>query len=432
MIEVRNLTKIYKLYNSSSDRLKEALNPFKKKYHKDFFALKEISFSIKKGEVVGILGKNGSGKSTTLKIISGVLTQSSGSCVVNGKITALLELGAGLNPELTGIENIYLSGSIMGYTQAQIENKLDEILSFAELDEFIYQPIKTYSSGMKARLGFSIAINVEPEILIVDEALSVGDAAFQRKCYSKIEHLCKDNGVTVLFVSHSSSVIKQLCTRAIMLHDGEKVIEGSAKEVVNMYDKFMGSTDLSKAEIQKEFQLLSKKQTIIEKNKLKAANFNANMVSKSKTAYKQNGAKIFDVKVLDENNQECNILDFDEEYFFSYKVEFLESLQNIKLAMFIKTTTGIEISGKGMPLNEKNILEVKSGDVFHIKWKFRNRFNEGFYFFNCAVNSSNYGEKTVHHRIIDAYMIKSVKDEHNHAHGIIDIGLELDIQKVTV
>lgn len=426
MIKLTNISKLYKLYKHPSDRLKEALHPLKKKYHKDFFALKKLSFHIKKGEVVGILGKNGSGKSTTLKIISGVLTQSSGECKVNGKITALLELGAGFNPELTGEENIYLSASIMGYSQKEIKNKFKQILAFSELGEFIYQPIKTYSSGMKARLGFSLAINVKPEVLIIDEALSVGDAAFQRKCYAQIEHMCKDNEVTVLFVSHSSSIIKQLCSRAIMLHNGEKIIEGSAKDVVNLYDKFMGSSQIKINEIKEEYKKLKNKRIAsLPNKKINQDSFNETLISKSKTSYKINGAEISNVKVLNMDDIECNILNFGDTYQYSYNVTFHENIQNVKLAMFLKTTTGIEISGQGVELKEKSITSVNAGETYLIKWKFTNKFNEGYYFFNCGVNSTNYGVKIVHHRIIDAYMFKSIRNKKTNSKGIIDLGIEL-------
>jgi len=215
-IKVQNLTKTYKLYKEPMDRLKEALNPFKKSYHNDFHALKDVSFQIKKGETVGIIGRNGSGKSTLLKIITGVLTPTSGRAIVHGKISAILELGAGFNPEMSGLENTYLNTSINGMNKNATDKKIDEILEFAELGEFIHQPIKTYSSGMKARLAFAVAINIDPDILIVDEALAVGDAAFQRKCYAQIEHMCKDNEVTVLFVSHEA--VNRILLRAYDLH----------------------------------------------------------------------------------------------------------------------------------------------------------------------------------------------------------------------
>jgi ABC-type polysaccharide/polyol phosphate transport system ATPase subunit len=233
-IRIENLSKVYKLYDKPVDRLKESLNPFRRKYHKDFYALKNISFEIKKGETIGIVGKNGSGKSTLLKIITGVLTQTTGNVQVNGKISALLELGAGFNPELTGIENVYLNGMIMGYTKEEIDAKMKDILEFADIGDFVYQPVKTYSSGMFVRLAFAVAISVDPEILIVDEALSVGDISFQKKCMEKIDSI-QNSGITIIFCSHDMHAISQLCKRSLWIKDGEIVQDGVPKYVLSSY-----------------------------------------------------------------------------------------------------------------------------------------------------------------------------------------------------
>lgn len=233
-IKVQNLTKIYKLYEKPIDRLKESLSPFKEKYHNDFYALNDINFEIKKGETVGIIGKNGAGKSTLLKIITGVLTPTSGQVEVNGKISSLLELGAGFNPEYTGIENIYLQGAIMGKTKDEIDKALNNILDFADIGDFVKQPVKSYSSGMFARLAFAVAINVNPDILIIDEALSVGDAKFQRKCFAKFEELQKKN-ITILFVSHDLESIKSYTSKSIYIKEGRVVSNDKSENSVNLY-----------------------------------------------------------------------------------------------------------------------------------------------------------------------------------------------------
>ena len=221
-IKANHLTKIYKLYDKPIDRFKESLNPFKKKYHKDFYALSDICFEIKKGETIGIIGKNGAGKSTLLKIITGVLSPTSGHVHINGRIASLLELGAGFNPDYTGIENIYLQGTLMGYTREEMGAKINEILVFADIGDFIYQPVKMYSSGMFARLAFSVAINVDPDILIVDEALSVGDFAFQYKCFQKFKEF-QTKQKTILFVTHSTQEVVRYCNRAMFIHNGIKL-----------------------------------------------------------------------------------------------------------------------------------------------------------------------------------------------------------------
>lgn len=238
MIEIHDLTKIYKIYDKPIDRLKESLSITHKQYSKEFYALKGINMEIRRGENIGIIGTNGAGKSTLLKIITGVLTPTSGSVKVNGKISALLELGAGFNPEYTGLENIYLNGTMMGYSREEVDAKVDGILEFADIGDFVHQPVKTYSSGMFARLAFAVAINVEPEILIVDEALSVGDVRFQIKCMNKMQQMMQ-GGTTVLFVSHDINSIRRFCSKAIWMNRGEVQEEGNVDAVADSYLDFL-------------------------------------------------------------------------------------------------------------------------------------------------------------------------------------------------
>lgn len=244
MIKVNNVVKTYKIYDKPIDRLKEAIFPFVEKKAKEFNALNGLTFEIKKGEAVGILGKNGSGKSTLLKIITGVLTQTEGEVITNGKISSILELGTGFNMDYTGIENIYLNGTIFGYTKKQMDERLEKIIEFADIGDFINQPVKLYSSGMFARLAFAVAINVEPEILIIDEALAVGDTRFQIKCIDKLKEL-KDNGTTILFVSHAIEQVKRFCNRAIWLKDGKIQADGESSEICDIYEDFMRFGEMS-------------------------------------------------------------------------------------------------------------------------------------------------------------------------------------------
>lgn len=234
MIIAENISKVYKIYNKRSDMLKEGLSLTRKKYHSLYYALHNVSFQIKKGDMVGIIGENGAGKSTLLKILTGVITPSEGNVQVNGKVAALLELGAGFNPDYTGKQNIYLNGTMMGFTRSEMNEKIEDIVNFADIGEFINQPVKNYSSGMFARLAFAVAINVEPEILIVDEALSVGDIFFQNKCFRKIKEL-KKKGVTILYVSHDLASVKEMCDHAIWLEKGSLKMVGECVEVCNEY-----------------------------------------------------------------------------------------------------------------------------------------------------------------------------------------------------
>ena len=235
VISVKDLSKVYRLYDKPIDRLKESLNIFHKSYHKEYYALNNLSFDIKRGETVGKIGINGAGKSTLLKIITGVLTPTGGNIEVKGKISALLELGAGFNMEYTGIENIYLNGTMMGFSKEEVDKKLDDILDFADIGDFVNQPVKTYSSGMFVRLAFAVAINVEPDILVIDEALSVGDVFFQQKCYKKIKELAGKS--TVLIVSHDLNAMTKFCERIIVMSAGQKVFDGEPNEAIAKYFK---------------------------------------------------------------------------------------------------------------------------------------------------------------------------------------------------
>ena len=242
VIDIQNLSKVYKLYEKPIDRLKETLSITGKSYHRDFYALNNVNLQIRKGETVGIIGKNGAGKSTLLKIITGVLAPTTGSVNINGRISSLLELGAGFNPEYNGLENIYLNGTIMGLSKEEVDERLQDILDFADIGDFIYQPVKTYSSGMYVRLAFSVAINVNPDILIVDEALAVGDARFQLKCFKKLKEI-KNSGRTILFVSHAIDQVKAFCTNGVLINDGQIIYQGDPKEAgVKYFDLIFPKT----------------------------------------------------------------------------------------------------------------------------------------------------------------------------------------------
>ncbi len=252
-ITVKDVTKVYRLYDKPIDRLKESLSLTHKSYHKDFYALNGLSFNVEKGQTVGIIGTNGSGKSTILKIITGVLTPTTGQVDVEGKISALLELGAGFNMDYTGIENIYMNGTMMGYSRKEMDEKLQDILDFADIGDFVYQPVKTYSSGMFVRLAFALNINVEPEILIVDEALSVGDVFFQAKCYRKMEEI-KKRGTTILMVTHDMGSIIKYCDKVVLLNKGEFIAEGEPGHMVDLYKKILANQlDSLKEELESDY-----------------------------------------------------------------------------------------------------------------------------------------------------------------------------------
>lgn len=243
-ISVNSLSKTYRLYDSKRDFIKEALHPLRKSYHKKFHALKNISFSVEKGEVLGIIGRNGSGKSTLLKILASIVTPSSGNCQCNGRVTALLELSGGFNVELTGIKNINFLGELQGFSKEEMKSLTKQILDFAEIGEYAYQPVRSYSSGMYMRLAFSLAIHVDPDILIIDEILAVGDIRFQNKCLNKIQEF-KNEGKTIVLCSHSLETVKDFCTRAIWVHEGIIKEDGSPNIITDNYNAFMTSLEVT-------------------------------------------------------------------------------------------------------------------------------------------------------------------------------------------
>jgi len=432
MIKARNLTKIYHLYDQQTDRFKEALSLTKKKYHKDFYALKNVDFNISRGEIVGIIGRNGSGKSTLLKMLAGILTPSSGSIHVRGKINAMLELGAGFNPELTGIENIELQGALNGYNKTDMKDKIEDIKAFAEIGEFVYQAVKTYSSGMKARLAFAFAIHVDPEIMIIDEVLSVGDAAFQRKCFAKIESF-REQGKTILFVSHSIGQVIELCHRVIWLHKGEKVIDGDTKLVAGLYEKYGMKNDLKLLSIQEDFLKMQSHKA--SQKKLKETSltlFNSKLKPKSTIVYETNGAKISNVQILTKDYEKANILKQGCEYYYSYDVVFDKMYKEVNLAILLKTVTGFIIGGKEVPLVKNRCLtSIQPNICYNIKWKFKNILNSGNYFFNSGVNTIINDEKIILHRIIDAYMFKVLPKKDTLSNGIIDFNFNVMIEGTT-
>ena len=334
-IKIQGLTKIYHLYDKPQDRLKEALHPFKKSYHHDFYAMDNVSFEIKKGDTVGIIGKNGAGKSTLLKMITGVLTPTSGHIETHGTIASLLELGAGFNPEMTGLENIFLNGTLMGFTKEQMEVKLDAILDFADIGEFIYQPVKMYSSGMFARLAFSVSINVEPDILIVDEALSVGDMAFQMKCFKKFQEF-QNQGRTILFVTHALDTVIRYCTSGIVIDGGHKVFEGSSKNAVDAFKKVLSGDFYEKKETE-EKNIDHTNEVKLLKEHFKTHN--------DLDVYGNGRATIIDYAIMDEKDRLSAIIDYNSEFKIIMKVKFSETIAEPIFAFTLKDAKGLEITG---------------------------------------------------------------------------------------
>jgi lipopolysaccharide transport system ATP-binding protein len=374
-ISLTNLSKKYLLYDSPKHRLKEALHPFRKKYHRDFYALKDINLEVRRGETFGIIGRNGSGKSTLLKIITGVLTPSSGSVELNGVVTALLELGGGFNPEFSGIENIYFNGSIMGFSKSQMDEKLDDILSFADIGDFVYQPVKMYSSGMFVRLAFALSVSVDPDILVVDEALSVGDTFFQAKSMVKIKKMIDNEGTTLLFVSHDTGTIKSLCKKGILLDKGTIIYNGDASVAV---EKYFGM------KVESE-QKIVKNRTTVQPEDNKALNdcFNDNEEFEKRASFQrvQNGKASFKyVALLDENGNEIESVEYGQKVTLRMAVEVHEDIHLLGYGYHIRDENGVDMIYSDCFIEGKNCLEnLEAGDKYIIDWCFNARVRHGKY-----------------------------------------------------
>ena len=421
-IIVEHLSKCYQIYENPIDRFKQMLFGRFKRFYREFWAVRDVSFQIKKGEAVGIVGQNGSGKSTLLQMICGTLNPTYGKLKINGSVSALLELGSGFNPEFTGKENVYLNASVLGLSKAEIDERYDEILAFSEIGDFINQPVKTYSSGMVLRLAFSVAINVKPDILVVDEALAVGDELFQRKCFARIESM-KDNGLTLLFVSHSSYQVTALCDRAILMDKGEVISINLAKSIINFYQKLIYAPDQEKNNVRNEILKTTNKNYQYTFNNLedKSFAFDPQLIPKSSLSYHQDGAEITAFKIQNSNGKQVNMLTPGQKYELVYEVEFKRDFSQVRFGMLIKTSTGVELGGAtsckslaGSPIS------VAEGSIVRVTYEFKNILNVGLYFINLGVSSFEEEEIKHLHRILDAMCFRVGDDESSYATGMID------------
>lgn len=403
-IDVKNIVKAYKLYNKPTDRLKESLIK-NSCYHKDFYAVNDISFSVKRGETVGIIGKNGAGKSTLLKMITGVLTPTSGSISLSGNVSALLELGTGFDTERNGIENIYLNGRINGLSKKEIEASIDSILEFADIGDFVYQPIKTYSSGMLVRLAFATAINVNPEILIVDEALSVGDVRFQQKCYRKIREF-KEKG-TVLFVSHDTGAISSFCDRVIWLDGGKIYKEGDPGAILNEYLAFM------------RYEI--KKDEPDEKNDEEDAEASEDQVNEKqddatesednvyKLEFGNAMAQFMDIRLLDAQERLISYVRPGQKVILDMKVKTGDVVESPIFGFVIKDRLGNELVVTNTAIDNWNVPVLEKDKEYMFQWKFTfPEIHADEYPVDVALANGTYQVHDQVHFVSDALIIKCV------------------------
>ncbi len=438
VVKIENLCKEYKMFDRKADRLIEAVIPGVER-HKTFKALDNINLEIKKGEVLGILGKNGAGKSTLLKIITGVVTPTSGTVEVKGKISSLLELGAAFNMELTGVENIYQHGEVMGLTREEIEERKPGIIEFADIGEHLYQPVKTYSSGMFARLAFACAINVDPDVLIVDEVLSVGDMAFQLKCFKKFEEF-KQKGKTILFVTHSVADVIRNCNRSIIISSGKKIFDGDVKTGVDKYKKIIvgiDDNDVKKDNLEMLEDERNDEKTKQENDENKIIDTHKNDNENWKEHFTQNPemltygdgkAEIIDYGIFDSNGDYQTTLNNSQEYIVKIKVRFNEEIDEPIFAMSVKDFKGLELGGVNTKAYKKLTGTYKKGETAIVEFKqvFPLAPEKYTLSFGCTKFNHN-GDLEVFDRKYDALFIEIIS--YRECLGVIDLKSEINIVK---
>ncbi len=439
IISIKNISKNFRRYHHPADRLKELLLPGKS-YAQEFWALKNISLEIPRGHTLGIVGKNGSGKSTLLQIIAGTLRPTTGEVKVQGKVAALLELGSGFNPEFTGRQNVFFNGRLLGLTQTELESKFEAIWDFSEIGDFIDQPVKTYSSGMFVRLAFAVATSINPDILVVDEALSVGDEAFQRKCYARIQDIQAQGG-TVLFVSHSASTVTEFCDSAVLLDHGELLLQGSSKLVISQYHNLIYAAATQTESVRQSIRQLNQTASLqtplnldedalttnqIIESELEQLSVTASvtkpthsmgglksgeayipgLVPKSTVYYDSHGAIIESPGLTTLSGEPVNFLIRREKYIYTYTVKFNEPATDVCFGMLIKTVSGLSLGGASSHPPLKGIVCVEAGTIFKVSFTFQCLLQPGVYFLNAGVHARKNDRYIFLHRLIDAAMFR--------------------------
>lgn len=413
VLEVRHVTKEYKLYETELDRLKEAFHPLKKCYHKNFFALKDVDIMIKNGEKVGIIGANGAGKSTLLKIITGVLNPTQGEIITRGRVAALLELGAGFNQDYTGIENIRLNGTLIGDSQKKVEEKMQKIIDFADIGDFIYQPVKSYSSGMFVRLAFATQIFSDPDILIVDEALSVGDIRFQQKCYRTMDSLMKNK--TVVLVTHDTGAVTRFCRRVIWINKGHVMYDGEVTEGLKRYQEFLINQAIEEKEhVGRNDYETEGSQKHVEKLDSRV------LVPKvvNTVHYKGNGqAKIYECGLYNENDELIEVVEPKQKIKCIVRIEYEKEAMHPILGLAVRDRLGNEIIG----INSETVgeeLPAAHGKQEYIISFVLPELNKGEYTISIAI-ANGYQNDHIQMCWLDDALIFRVKDRKFDIPGMI-------------
>jgi ABC-type polysaccharide/polyol phosphate transport system ATPase subunit len=390
MIKVSGVSKKFKLYHTPTDRLKEKI--LRKKYHREITALDNISFEVQEGHTLGIVGQNGAGKSTILKVLSGVMLPDTGLIEVDGKITGLLELGTGFDQELTGLENIFMNGTFLGMDKNEIEKKKEEIIDFTELGDFIYDPIKTYSSGMLMRLAFSIAMHAEPKCFLVDEALSVGDAYFQQKCMRKILEF-KNNGGAIIFVSHDMNAVKIICDSAILLDHGHIIKSGDPKDIIDYYHGMilqkahMGDAEVKLYDIEKVNNFTGLKNPNVSTGEVELLSF----------------------KVLNSRNEEILHTESEQVIKVIYQVKALKELSDPHFGLHVRNNLGVSVFETNTYCSGIKTFTLKKGQIAELTWEFFVPLSAGDYSFSVGVANKGYGKDAFEEYLLMAHDVEVLK-----------------------
>jgi len=427
-IKVENLSKCFHIYDRPRDRLLQLFARGSKQYYREFWALKDVSFEVKKGETVGIIGRNGSGKSTLLQMICGTLNPTHGSIQTAGRIAALLELGSGFNPEFTGRENVYLNATVLGLDKDEVDTRFDDIAAFADIGDFIEQPVKNYSSGMIVRLAFAVQAMVDPDILIIDEALAVGDEKFQRKCFARLEEL-KSKGVSILFVSHSAASVIELCDRALLLERGNRLMYGTASHAVRAYQKLIYAPDAEQTRLVQMYLAADQLGDAIDSEVESpittvpagdsVESFDPGLVPETTTDYPRQGAEIASMAILDAEGRVVNVLQAGKVYQFEMAGRFLEGFVGVFWGIHIRNVSGLVITGQRYPEEGKFLEHIKGGAAFKIGFEFRMDLQPGVYFVGGGVWTAQ--EPHCAHRIIDALMFRISPSDKTCSFGYVDL-----------
>jgi len=410
-IRIKDVTKMYKLYPGNKARFLDTFGlAGKRRLYTPHYALNNVNLDIFKGETVGIIGTNGSGKSTLLKIITGVLNATEGEVEVNGRISALLELGAGFNMEYNGIENVYLNGTMIGFSKKEIDEKLPAILEFAGIGDYVYQPVKTYSSGMFVRLAFAVAINIDPEILIVDEALSVGDVFFQSKCYHKFEEF-KKAGKTIIFVSHDLGSVVKYCDRVMVLNNGVKLKEGDPAEMIDVYKRVLVGQYPANGESTEAAGSVAPENT-----------------NEGTLEYGTKEAHITACYITDDHGLKTNAIIKGSEFTVHLEIFFEEKVEKPIFAFSIKDVKGTEITGTNTMFERAFTEDVEAGKTVTVSFTQKMDLQGGEYLLSFGVTGFHLDDFTVYHRLYNALSVSVISEKNTVGYYDMNSKIEIDVK----